>query len=40
MYNWNEIDLLWHFEAQKKQNTKSILIVSSIACFEEIFYSC
>ena len=38
MYNWSEIDLLWHFEAKKKpENTKSILIVSPIASFEELF---
>ena len=37
MYNWNEIDLLWHFEAKKKtENTKSILIISPIACFKEL----
>ena len=37
MYNWNEVDLLWHFEAQKKtENKKSILIISPIACFEQL----
>ena len=39
MYNWNEIDLLWHFEAKKKNRKyKSILIVFPIACFEKIFF--
>ena len=38
MYNWNEIDLLWHFEAKKNRKYKSILIVFPIACFEELFF--
>ena len=39
MYNWNEIDLLWHFEAKKKNRKyKSILIVFPIACFEKLFF--
>ena len=37
MYNWNEIDLLWRFEAQKNRKYKKYFDHTPKACFKEHF---
>ena len=38
MYNWNEIDLLWHFEAKKKQKIQKYFDCLSHSLFWKAFF--